>query len=70
MLMCVLTIGCVIPRWQRMENLHHAFMHRSRKALVLGLTQDQRTESFEQARVLVDTLLSQPWNERADEHYR
>jgi alpha-galactosidase len=60
----------LIPRWQRMENLHYAFVNRDRKALVLGLAQDHRTRSYEQAEKLIDTLLAQPWNKEAEEHYR
>jgi len=58
------------PRMRTMNNLHEAYRNRDRSALVLELTHDNRTRSYEQAKTLVDELLSQPWNKEADMHYR
>ncbi|HUS95869.1 MAG TPA: hypothetical protein VMX97_03920, partial [Hyphomicrobiaceae bacterium] len=60
----------MIPRLIRMENILNAYMNRDRKTLVLMLMDDPRTRSFEQAKRLIDTLLAQPWNAGAAEHYR
>ena len=60
----------IIPRWMHMEIIMHAFTHRDRRSLVLWLAEDPRTQSYEQARDLVDQLLAQDWNKDADEHYR
>ncbi len=60
----------LLPRLARMENLHAAFLRGDRRPLLLSLMEDPRTRTFEQARDLVDTILAQPWNKEADEHYR
>ena len=60
----------MLPRLIRLENILNAYMNRDRKTLVLMLMDDPRTRSFEQAKRLIDTLLAQPWNAGAAEHYR
>ena len=60
----------LLPRLARMENLHDAFLRGDRRPLLLSLMDDPRTRTFEQARDLIDTILAQPWNKEADEHYR
>ena len=60
----------IIPRWMRMEIIMHAFTHRDRRSLVLWLAEDPRTQSYEQARDLVDELLAQDWNKDVDGHYK
>lgn len=62
--------GVLLPRMIAMENILHAFLNGDRKALVLMLMDDHRTRSFQQAKELIDTLLAQPWNATANEHYR
>ena len=60
----------LLPRLARMENLHDAFLRGDRRPLLLSLMDDPRTHSFKQASDLIDTILAQPWNKEADEHYR
>ena len=60
----------MIPRWVRMENILEAFLTGDRRPLVLSLMDDGRTQSYEQAKGLIDLLLDQPWNEEAAKHYR
>ena len=60
----------LLPRLTRMENLHDAFLNRDRRPLLLSLMDDPRTRSYEQARDLIDTLLAQPWNKEANQHYQ
>lgn len=60
----------LLPRLSRMENLHDAFLRGDRRPLLLSLMDDPRTRSYEQASDLLDTILAQPWNKAADEHYR
>ena len=60
----------LIPRMNRMEQILHAFLRRDRESLVLGLMEDSRTQSYEQAKTVIDELLCQPWNTEADKHYR
>jgi alpha-galactosidase len=60
----------ILPRVLRMENILDAFVSGDRGTLVLMLMDDPRTRSFDQAKKLIDTLLSQPWNEQAAAHYR
>jgi len=57
-----LMLHVMIPRVLRMERILQAFLDRDRKSLVLTLMDDHRTESFEQAKNLVEKLLSLPWN--------
>ncbi len=52
------------------EMILDAFVRGDRGTLVLTLMGDPRTESFDQASTLIDTLLSQPWNEEAAAHCR
>jgi alpha-galactosidase len=58
------------PRMRTMNNLHEAYLNGDRSSLVLELTHDNRTRSYEQAKTLIDELLRQPWNEEAERHYR
>ena len=60
----------ITPRILAMENLYQAYVEHDRTTLVLMVANDPRTQSFEQAKELVDTLLAQPWNKKADMHYR
>ena len=60
----------MIPRMRRMEQILQAFVDGDRRSLVLMLMEDPRTKSFEQARRLIDELLSQPWNSEAAKHYK
>jgi len=60
----------IYPRMRTLDNLHEAYRNGDRSLLVLELMQDHRTKSYEQAKDLIDTLLAQPWNREADEHYR
>ncbi len=65
-----LMLHVMIPRVLRMERILQAFLDGDRKSLVLTLMDDHRTESFEQAKNLVEKLLSLPWNVDANEHYK
>lgn len=65
-----LLLYVIIPRWLRMERILQAFLEGDRLALVLELTEDHRTQSWEQAVQTVEALLAQPWNEAARHHYR
>lgn len=65
-----LMLYVMIPRILRMERVLQAFLEGDRKSLVLMLMDDPRTKSFEQARGLIDKLLSLPWNAEANKHYR
>jgi alpha-galactosidase len=58
------------PRIRQMECVLGAFLNHDRRSLMLLIAEDPRTRSFEQAERLVNTLLTQPWNEEADKHYR
>jgi alpha-galactosidase len=59
----------MIPRWQRMEIVLQAFIERDRRSLLLMLMEDHRTRSREQVELLIDEMLSQPWNAGARQHY-
>jgi len=60
----------MLPRLARAENIMDAFARGDRCVLYLMAAEDHRTCSFNQAKNLVDKLLSLPWNEEADKHYR
>jgi alpha-galactosidase len=60
----------IAPRIRQMECVLDAFINHDRRGLVLSIAEDPRTRSYEQAERLVNTLLSKPWNEEADMHYR
>ena len=60
----------MLPRLARAENILDAYARGDRSVLYLMVAEDPRTHSFEQAKNLVDTLLSLPWNEEANKHYR
>ena len=60
----------LLPRLARMENLHDAFLRGDRRPLLVSLMDDPRTRSYEQARDLIDTILAQPWNKEANQHYQ
>ncbi|MGB9857357.1 MAG: alpha-glucosidase/alpha-galactosidase [Dictyoglomaceae bacterium] len=65
-----LMLYVLIPRWLRMERVLQAFREGDRMSLILMTMDDPRTKSFEQAKNLVETILSQPWNDKANKHYR
>ncbi|MGQ9699950.1 MAG: family 4 glycosyl hydrolase [Candidatus Bipolaricaulaceae bacterium] len=65
-----LMLHVIIPRWLRMERVLQAFQEGDRMGLVLEVAADHRTQSFAQAVQLVEELLAQPWNEKAQQHYR
>ncbi len=65
-----LMLYVMIPRILRMERVLQAFLDGDRKSLVLMLMDDPRTKTFEQAKNLVDELLSLPWNSEASKHYK
>ena len=60
----------LIPRWVRMENILEAYLTGDRRPLLLSLTDDPRTQSYQQAKGLLDVLFDQPWNADASKHYR
>ena len=60
----------IFPRLTRAENIMDAYARRDRSVLYLMLAEDQRTKSFEQAKVVIDKILSMPWNTDANEHYQ
>ena len=60
----------MLPRLARAENIMDAFYRGDRSVLYLMAAEDPRTRSFEQAKNLIDKLLSLPWNAEADKHYR
>lgn len=60
----------ILPRMCRADNILEAYHTGSRDLLVLDLMNDHRTKSYEQAKELVDDLLSQDWNKDADKHYQ
>ena len=64
-----LMLHVLIPRWLRMERILHAFKERDKTSLILTLTDDPRTTSFDQAARLIDELLGMPWNSEARQHY-
>ena len=59
----------LVPRWIRMENILHAYLAGDGRPLLCSLMDDPRTQSYEQARGLLDALLDQPWNADAAKHY-
>ncbi|PMQ01224.1 MAG: alpha-glucosidase/alpha-galactosidase [Dictyoglomus sp. NZ13-RE01] len=65
-----LMLYVLIPRWLRMERILQAFLEGDRTSLILMTMDDPRTKSFEQGKNLVETILSQPWNEKANKHYK
>ncbi len=65
-----LMLYVLIPRWLRMERILQAFREGDRTSLLLMVMDDPRTKSFEQGKNLVETLLSQPWNEEMKKHYK
>lgn len=60
----------LLPRMARMENILDAYLRGDRRPLLLSLMDDPRTQSYDQAKGLLDTLLEQPWNVEANKHYR
>ena len=65
-----LMLYVLIPRWLRMERILQAFQEGDRTSLLLMVMDDPRTKSFEQGKNLVETMLSQPWNEEMNKHYK
>lgn len=65
-----LMLYVMIPRWLKMERTLQAFIEGDRASLILSLMEDPRTSSFDQAVQVVEKLLTQPWNEEAERHYR
>jgi alpha-galactosidase len=65
-----LMLHVINPRINKMEQILYAYTHRDNGSLVLSLLEDNRSRGFEQARALIDELLSQPWNKEAQEYYR
>ncbi|UCH02858.1 MAG: alpha-glucosidase/alpha-galactosidase [Candidatus Bathyarchaeota archaeon] len=65
-----LLYNIIIPRMRRMEQVLHAFLEGERQSLLLLLMEDPRTDSYEQATVLLDKLLSQSWNSEAANCYK
>jgi alpha-galactosidase len=63
-------IHVMMPRWQRMECVLQSFKDGDRQSLILGLMEDPRTETYDQAKGVVEDLLSQDWNSQLKEHYR
>jgi len=63
-------VHIIAPRWWRMENILQAFKDRDRMSLLLMIAEDHRTKSFEQAKNLLEELLSQDWNRDLREHYK
>ena len=66
----LVTHNVLIPRWVRMENILGAYLTGDRRPLLLSLMDDPRSQSFAQARELIDVVLDQPWNREAAKHYR
>lgn len=62
-------IHVMMPRWQRMEWVLQSFKDGDRQSLILGLMEDPRTETYDQAKELVDDLLAQEWNSELKKHY-
>ena len=60
----------VNPRINRMERVLHAYLQRDRNSLLLSLMEDNRSSNLDNASALLETLLEQPWNESARQHYR
>ena len=60
----------VLPRLAAAQNIIEAYENHDREQLVLWLCNDPRTRGYKQARDLIDTLLAQPWNKAAADHYR
>jgi len=60
----------ILPRLIAAQNIIQAYENHDREQLVLWLCNDARTRSYEQARDLINRLLSQPWNKAEDGHYR
>ena len=60
----------ILPRWTRASNIMDAYHNGDRDLLVMELMNDHRTKSYEQAKELIDDLLSQEWNKEADKHYK
>ncbi|MEM2342067.1 MAG: alpha-glucosidase/alpha-galactosidase [Candidatus Bathyarchaeia archaeon] len=65
-----LMLHVMIPRMLRMEQILQAFLEGDRKSLLLMLMEDHRTKSFENAKSLIDAILTQPWNSDAAKHYK
>lgn len=65
-----LMLYVMIPRILMMERVLQAFLDGDLKSLVLALMDDHRTKSFEQAKNLIERLLSLPWNIDAKKHYK
>ncbi|HOJ92536.1 MAG TPA: alpha-glucosidase/alpha-galactosidase [Dictyoglomaceae bacterium] len=65
-----LMLYVLIPRWLRMERILQAFQEGDRTSLLLTIMDDPRTKSFEQGKNLIEAILSQPWNEEMDKHYK
>ncbi|MEN2983728.1 MAG: alpha-glucosidase/alpha-galactosidase [Dictyoglomaceae bacterium] len=65
-----LMLYVLIPRWLRMERILQAFREEDRTSLILMIMEDHRTKTFEQGKNLVESILSQPWNEDMNKHYK
>ncbi len=64
-----LMLHVMIPRMLRMEQVLQAFLDGDKKSLFLMIAEDHRTRSFENARVLLEEQIGQPWNSEATKHY-
>jgi len=65
-----LMLHVLIPRMLRMEQVLQAFLEGDRKSLLLTIMDDHRTKSFEDASMLLEEQLGQPWNSEASKHYK
>jgi len=65
-----LLVHVLMPRMLRMEQILQAFLEGDRTSLLLMITEDQRTRTFEDARTLLEEELEQSWNSKANRHYR
>ncbi len=65
-----LMLHVLVPRMVRMEQILQAFLEGDRKGLLLLTMEDHRTRSFDDAGMLLEEQLGQPWNSEAAEHYK
>ena len=65
-----LMLHVMMPMMLRMEQILQAFLEGDRKSLLLMIAEDHRTRSFEDARMLLEKQLGQPWNSEAAKHYK
>jgi alpha-galactosidase len=65
-----LMLECILPEWLEMERELLAFKTGDRSMLLWQVLENHQTQSFEQALVVMEELLSQDSNREMDEHYK